>query len=146
MVTSTNFITMLRPDLEVAAPDRREIHPSIVSLVMVMDESIQIPGTTFRIGLDGIIGLVPVVGDLFTAFVGRLLLKEADRLGVSRWTKARMYFNYLIDTVVGMIPIVGDAFDFAFKAHRRNLRLLQAHLDKQARREPGHDRTAAQAS
>src|SRR5262249_12072720 len=54
----------------------------------------------------------------------------AERLGVSRWTKARMYGNYAIDTLVGMIPIFGDAFDFGFKAHRKNLRLLQEHLDR----------------
>ena len=138
----TDFRT-IQSDLE---PDRQKIHPSIVSLVTLMDESIQIPGTQYRIGLDGIIGLVPVVGDLFTAFIGRLLLKEADRLGVSRWIKARMYANYLLDTVVGMIPLVGDAFDFAFKAHLRHLRLLQGHLDRQARRDAGRRSTTATAS
>ena len=110
-------------------PESHAIQPSIALLASIMDDFLQIPGTKVRIGLDGIIGLIPVIGDLITIVVGAFIMREAERLGVSRWTKARMYANYAIDTLVGMIPIVGDAFDFGFKAHRKNLRLLQEHLD-----------------
>lgn len=119
-----------RIDLDETTPNPRHIHPNIAFLASLLDDFIPIPGTTFRVGLDGIIGLIPVAGDLIGLFIAGLFMKEAERLGVSRWTKARMYGNYAVDTVVGMIPIFGDAFDFGFKAHRRNLRLLQEHLDR----------------
>jgi hypothetical protein len=126
-----SHVTRIEPTERVqTVPNPHEIHPTISLLTSLMDDFIQIPGTNIRIGLDGIIGLFPVVGDLLTLVVAAVFMKEAERLGVSRWTKARMYGNYLIDTVIGIIPIAGDAFDFAFKAHRRNLRLLQEHLDK----------------
>ena len=60
-----------------------------------------------RIGLDGIIGLIPVVGDLLTILIGGIILQEAKRLGVSRWTRFRMYANYAIDLLVGSVPVVG---------------------------------------
>jgi hypothetical protein len=110
--------------------DRRQIHPDLAALASLMDDCIQVPGTKFRIGLDGIIGLIPFVGDLITIAIAGFFFREAERLGVSRWTKARMYGNYAIDMLAGMVPLVGDAFDFGFKAHRRNLRLLQEHLDR----------------
>ncbi len=94
-----------------------------------MDEALRIPGTNFRVGLDAIIGLVPVAGDLLTLGVAYFFLKEAERVGASRWTKARMWANYGLDLLVGLIPVLGDAFDLGFKAHRRNLRLLQQHVD-----------------
>ena len=105
-----------------------EIHPNVQLLAKVMDDFIVVPGTNFRIGLDGIIGLIPVAGDVATIFIGGVILQEASRLGVSRWTKLRMYMNYAIDLVVGIVPVVGDMFDFAFKAHRRNINLMQEHL------------------
>ena len=113
--------------------DPNEIHPNVAFLASLMDDCIQIPGTNIRIGLDGIIGLIPVAGDLATVLIGGVFLKEAERLGVSRWTKARMYGNYAVDLLVGIIPFVGDAFDFGFKAHRRNIRLLQAHVDQKSK-------------
>jgi hypothetical protein len=121
-------------------PNPHEIHPTIKLLASIMDDFIEIPGTKYRIGLDGIIGVVPVIGDLATLIIAALFLREAERLGVSRWTKARMYGNYAIDVLVGMIPILGDAFDFGFKAFRRNLRLLQEHIDKNPHVEPSAGR------
>ena len=81
-------------------------------------------------GLDAIIGLVPVVGDLVSQAVSSYIIWEARKLGVSRLTIARMIGNSLIDTIVGSIPLAGDTFDIFFRANIKNLALLKAHLAK----------------
>lgn len=96
----------------------------------VMDSLIEIPGTNIRIGVDALIGLVPVVGDLISQAVSSYLIWEARQLGVSRFTIARMIGNTAVDTVLGFVPFVGDAFDVTFRANMRNLALLKAHLAK----------------
>lgn len=112
----------------------RELSPVVLRLATLLDDAFEIPGTNYRIGLDGLIGLIPGIGDLATLIVGGILLQEANRLGVSRWTKARMCGNYAIDLLVGAIPFAGDLFDFAFKANRRNVQLLQQHLEREKAR------------
>jgi uncharacterized protein DUF4112 len=111
-------------------PDPRELSATVAWLAALMDDAYEIPGTNYRIGLDAIIGLIPGIGDLAGMLIGSVILKEAQRLGVSRWTQARMMANYGIDFLVGLVPLAGDLFDIGFKAHRKNLRLLQKHLDK----------------
>lgn len=96
----------------------------------VMDSLVEIPGTNIRIGVDALIGLVPVVGDLISQAVSSYLIWEARQLGVSRITIARMVGNTALDTVLGFVPFVGDAFDVTFRANMRNLALLKAHLAK----------------
>jgi hypothetical protein len=103
----------------------------IQGLAKLMDSAVAIPGTDIRLGLDAAIGLVPVLGDLVSQAISSYIIWEARRLGVSRWTMARMISNTAIDAVVGMVPLVGDAFDVAFRANIKNLRLLEAHLAKQ---------------
>lgn len=112
-------------DAEIAAAAMR-----IEMLSRLMDDMFTLPGTNMRIGLDAIIGIVPVLGDLISQAVSSYLIWEARRIGVSRLTIARMIGNSAIDTVVGFIPFVGDAFDIAFKANMKNLNLLKAHLEK----------------
>lgn len=128
--TQTQVGPISRPTRE---PGPAELSPTIEWLVTLMDDAYEIPGTNYRIGLDGIIGLIPGIGDLATMVIGSLVMKEAKRLGVSRWTRQRMMLNYGIDFFVGLIPLAGDLFDFGFKAHRKNLRLLQQHVEKQRR-------------
>jgi hypothetical protein len=130
MATITNPNSDSVPGLA-TGPQPRELSPTITWLATLMDDAYQIPGTQYRIGLDGIIGLIPGIGDLATMLIGGLVLQEAQRLGVSRWTRARMAGNYALDFFVGLIPLAGDLFDIGFKAHRRNLRLLQKHVQKQ---------------
>lgn len=103
-----------------------------------MDDLFVIPGTNMRVGLDAMIGIVPVVGDLISQAISSYIIWEARRLGVSRLTMSRMIANSAIDTVVGIVPFVGDAFDVAFRANRKNLALLKRHLEKHGhiRREP----------
>lgn len=98
------------------------------SISKLLDAAYRIPGTNFRIGVDPIIGLIPVVGDLFTIGMSAYTLTMAHKLGAPRWLLLRMLLNVAIDALIGAIPIIGDLFDFAFKAHMRNLKLLERWL------------------
>ena len=95
-------------------------------LARFMDSSIRLPGG-YRIGWDGIIGLIPGFGDVVGLGVSAWIVFGAARLGASRATLARMAANVAIETVVGAVPILGDLFDLAFKANVRNMRLLERH-------------------
>jgi hypothetical protein len=106
----------------------------INSLARIMDSLFAIPGTRLRLGVDSILGLVPVAGDVLAQVISAYIIWEARRLGVSKLTLWRMAGNTLVDTVVGAVPIVGDAFDVVFKANMKNLRLLQRHLEKRGYR------------
>lgn len=97
-----------------------------------LDDRFAIPGTRWRIGLDGLAGLVPGVGDLITTAVSAYIVSEAHRLGVPRTVLLRMAWNVAVDTVVGAIPAVGDVFDVGWKANRKNLALLLRHLERHA--------------
>lgn len=103
----------------------------LARLAWMLDSSIRLPGG-FRVGLDGIIGLIPGVGDLIGAGLSSYIVVEAARLKVPFRVLARMGLNVLIELVVGIVPIFGDIFDFAFKANLRNVRLLNEYLGKNA--------------
>lgn len=101
-------------------------HPDTIErLATLMDDAFRVPGTRWRFGWDGVIGLIPGVGDAATAVVALVPVAAAWRLGASRWVIARMLANVAVDSAVGALPVVGDAFDFYFKANRRNARLLR---------------------
>lgn len=94
----------------------------------LMDRSLKIPGTRITLGLDALLGLFPVGGDVLTGLVqAGLVLVALYRYRVPRTVAARMAANVLIDTVVGAIPVIGDMFDVAFKANTRNIRLLEPY-------------------
>ncbi len=93
-------------------------------IARVMDSCIELPGTKRRIGLDPLIGLVPVAGDIISTAVSLYIVWEGHRLGASRTQVVSMLGNVAIDLAGGAIPVVGDLFDFAFTANRRNLRIL----------------------
>ncbi|MET4072947.1 DUF4112 domain-containing protein [Hymenobacter sp. UYCo722] len=93
----------------------------------LMDSQFQLPGTRFRFGLDPLLGLLPIVGDLSTTAVSVALLLTMLRHGASGAVVVRMAINILIDTVVGGIPILGNVFDFAYKSNERNVALLRRH-------------------
>ena len=100
-------------------------------LSRLLDEQFRIPGTTQRIGLDGLLGLIPGVGDAAGALLSAYILYEAIRLGTPTSVLLRMVANIGIDTVVGAIPVVGDIFDIVWKANKKNAALLQAYLASQ---------------
>jgi hypothetical protein len=98
-----------------------------------MDELVTIPGTSVRVGLDPVVGLVPVIGDAISAVVGFWLVAEAARFGVPRIVVGRMVVNTVVDLVVGAIPVLGDMFDVVSRSNSRNLALFRRHaLDPMA--------------
>lgn len=103
-------------------------------LATTLDQKFKVPGTNFRFGLDPLIGLVPVVGDVTAIALSSYPIIEAARLGLSKRLLARMAANVAIDGLLGAVPLIGDAFDFFFKANRRNLRLLRRHLEPATQR------------
>jgi Domain of unknown function (DUF4112) len=102
-------------------------------LAKLLDVAFILPGTKIRYGVDGIIRLVPVVGDLLATAFALWLVREARALGAPWHVTARMLGNVAVDGVVGLVPLAGDAFDVLFRANMRNVRILRRWLDKQPR-------------
>ena len=101
---------------------------SLDLLSHVLDDWFRIPGTSIRFGIDGIIGLVPGIGDILTGLASCIIVLAAWMRGVPYITLVRMLLNLAIDVLIGAIPLLGDAFDIAWKANRRNYALLTRHL------------------
>jgi hypothetical protein len=99
-------------------------------LAWLLDSSIPVPGTPFTIGIDALIGLFPVIGDLIGVLLSSYILGEAAKLGAPRTLLMRMAFNIGVEGIVGIIPFAGDVFDAAWKANQRNVRLLNTWLDR----------------
>jgi len=102
-------------------------------LEILLDEAFRVPGTNFRFGIDGIIGLVPGLGDVLAGLLSLILPLAAWIRGVPYITLARMAANLAIGVLVGTIPLFGDIFDVIWKANRRNYRLLSRHLGEPRR-------------
>ena len=103
------------------------------AVAKLLDIAFIVPGTNIRYGIDGIIGLIPVVGDLIATAFSLWLVREARALGAPWHVTARMLGNVAIQGVVGAVPVAGDAFDVLFRANIRNVRMLRRWMDKQAR-------------
>ncbi len=99
----------------------------VEGVARLMDSQFRLPGTRFRFGLDPLLGLVPIVGDLSSTAVSVALLMTMMRHGASGAVVVRMALNIFIDTVVGAIPLIGNIFDFAYKSNERNVALLRRH-------------------
>jgi len=110
--------------------DPRAIRQRVEAMEIVLERSIVLPGLNQRIGLDAVLGLIPVLGDIVTALMGSYLIWEARNLGMSKFQLARMAANVGIDTALGAVPLVGDAFDLFWRSNSRNLRIIKRHLDK----------------
>ena len=103
------------------------------ALAKLLDVAFILPGTNIRYGIDGLIGLIPVVGDIITTAISLWLVREARALGAPWHLTMRMLGNVALDGVVGAVPLVGDAFDVMFRANVRNVRMLKRWIDKQPR-------------
>jgi hypothetical protein len=126
-----------------AGPDHR--HPGRTAAVLaaerriayvahMLDDLVTVPGTNARVGIDPVIGLIPIVGDLAAAVVGAWIILESARFKVPGIVLVRMILNTFVDFVIGLVPFVGDILDFGFKGNRMNLELFHRHaLD------PGED-------
>lgn len=139
--------TMDRPQQSGAAasPDRAGLGARarrIDGLAQWLDRSIALPFTRRRIGMDGVIGLIPGVGDALAGCLSAYIIVEAARSGARKRVLARMAANTLIDTTLGAVPLVGDLFDFAFRANLRNARLAMAEI-RRVQGDPPATRPAA---
>lgn len=106
-------------------------HPTVNHLRKVadaMDSAVAIPGTNYRVGADGIIGLIPGVGDVFGLVVSSYFILLSAQLRIPKPVLVRMFVNVAIDAAIGAIPFVGDLFDFVWKSNRKNLALLEKAL------------------
>jgi hypothetical protein len=100
---------------------------------VLLDSAFRVPGTNLTFGLDPLLGLIPVLGDLTTPIFAAVLLLHAVRLRIPKIVQLRMLMNAAIDLVIGVVPVVGDFFDFGWKANVRNLALLERHAHPDAR-------------
>jgi hypothetical protein len=117
--------------------NRAQVLRRLEWLTNFLDDRYAVPGTKFRFGWDTLIGLVPVVGDSVTTGLSVYFMWEASRLGVRKRTLWRMLGNVGLDFVVGAVPLVGDLCDVAWRANRKNLKLLKQELSRDSR---GSDR------
>ena len=104
------------------------------ALATLLDTALVIPGTGIRFGLDALIGLFPVVGDMITTGLSLFIGHEAYQLGAPGHVIMRMLSNVALDGVLGAVPVVGDAFDVLWRANRRNVLLLTEWLERERRR------------
>ena len=130
MALSQNQFDRVVRDLPGFGRDPASIRRRIEAMEAVLEGLFVIPGTNRRVGLDSIVGLVPVVGDIATAAMGAWIVWEARNLGMSKWQLTRMAANVGVDTLVGAIPFAGDIFDFLYKSNSKNLRIIRRHLDR----------------
>jgi len=103
------------------------------AVARLLDVAFVLPGTNIRYGIDGIIRLVPVVGDLIASAFSLWLVREARTIGAPWHVTARMLANVALEGAVGMVPVAGDAFDVMFRANMRNMRILRQWVDRQPR-------------
>lgn len=110
--------------------DPASVRARVEALEFLLERSFRIPGVNIPIGLDALIGLVPVLGDIITTAMGAYIVWEARNLGLPKWKLLRMGANVGFDTLLGLVPVVGDAADFMFRSNTANLRIIKKHLDK----------------
>lgn len=112
---------------------REQSKDKLSRLAWLMDSSFRIPGTQIRFGLDGLIGLIPGIGDALGAIISSHILTQAAHLGVPKPILLKMAFNIGFDAVLGIIPVLGDVSDFVWKANQRNVKLLNDYLEQPER-------------
>lgn len=110
--------------------DPASIRQRVEAMEALLERIFVIPGINRPVGLDSIVGLIPVVGDVVTAAMGAWIVWEARNLGMSKFQLARMAANVGFDTLLGAIPLAGDLFDFLYRSNTKNLRIIRRHLDK----------------
>src|SRR4051794_36589647 len=110
--------------------DPHSVRQRVEAMEKLLERLIVIPGINRPIGLDVILDLVPVVGDVVAAALGAYIVWEARNVGMSRWKITRMAGNVGFDWLLGLIPWVGAIPDFFFRSNTRNLKMIKRHLDK----------------
>ena len=110
--------------------DPQSVRQRVEAMERVLERLFVIPGTKREVGLDVILDLVPVVGDIAAAALGAYIVWEGRNLGMSKWQLSRMAGNVGFDWLLGLIPWVGAIPDFFFRSNTRNMRIIKRHLDK----------------
>lgn len=110
--------------------DAASVRARVTAMEKLLERSFVIPGVNMPIGLDALVGLVPVLGEIVTTAMGAYVIWEARNLGLPKWKLARMGLNVLFDTALGAIPLVGDAADVLFRSNTKNLKIILKHIDK----------------
>ena len=110
--------------------DPQSVRRRIEGLERLLEGMFDVPVLGRKVGLDALLGLVPVAGDVITAAMGFYLVWEARNLGMPRWQLWRMAGNIGVDTLIGAVPVAGDLFDFLYRSNTRNLKIVRKHLDK----------------
>lgn len=129
MVSGPETVRRMQPNLPLGR-DPAAVRQRVEAMERVLERAFTVPGINRKVGLDAVVGLVPVAGDVVSAALGLYLVWEARNLGMSKWQLARMTANVGFDTAVGAIPFAGDLFDFVFRSNSRNLKIVRRHLDK----------------
>ena len=109
--------------------DEEEVRRRLQRLASLLDSQFQLPNG-WRFGWDGLLGLIPGLGDLITNALSFYILYQGARLGSPPSLLIRMALNLLIDNAVDAIPLVGNIFDFVWKANHKNVQLLEAYFEK----------------
>jgi hypothetical protein len=110
--------------------DPASVRKRIEAMEKLLERAFVIPGTSQRFGLDVLLDIVPVLGDIAATALGGWIVWEARNLGMSKWQIARMAGNVGVDALLGAIPFVGAIPDFFFRSNSRNLRIIRRHLDR----------------
>jgi hypothetical protein len=110
--------------------DPQSVRRRVEAMERVLERVVVLPGLNRPVGLDVILDVVPVAGDIAAAALGSYMIWEARNLGMSKWQMARMAGNVGVDFLLGLIPWVGAIPDFFFRSNTRNLRIIKRHLDK----------------
>jgi hypothetical protein len=110
--------------------DPQSVRQRVEAMEKVLERLVVIPGINRPVGLDVILDLVPIVGDIAAAALGLYIVWEARNLGMSKWQISRMAGNVGVDWLLGLIPWVGAIPDFFFRSNTRNLKIIKRHLDK----------------
>ncbi|NBG95423.1 DUF4112 domain-containing protein [Pyruvatibacter mobilis] len=108
----------------------RDAAVRIARVARMLDAQFTVPGTGIRLGIDGLIGIIPGIGDALGLILSGYIYSEALRAGVRKRTLAAMGINTLLDTAIGAIPVLGDIFDIAYKSNMRNARLILRDMEK----------------
>lgn len=120
----------IRAAMPALSNDPAAIRQRVETIEHLLERSFTVPGINRKVGLDFVLGLVPVLGDVITGAMGLYLVWEARNLGMSKFQLARMAANVGFDSLIGAVPLVGDAFDFFWRSNTRNLKIIRKHLDK----------------
>ena len=110
--------------------DPHSVRRRIEGLERLLEGIIDVPLLGRKVGLDALLGLIPVGGDVIAGAMGLYLVWEARNLGMPRWQLWRMAGNVGIDTLIGTVPVAGDLFDFLYRSNSKNLKIVRKHLDK----------------